>query len=254
MGKQQRATSRDTRRAQAAIAAQRGSGINWVLAVGGLVIVGLVVAIGFVAFNAASKNEPTAGSGKLVTPAHLTASGAIPVGKPAAPVTVEIVLDYMCPACGKFEQANGDELDRLIQAGTAKAELRPISFLDRTSQGSRYSTRAANAMATVADRAPEKVWAFHNAMYANQPQEGTRGLNDQQIAELATHAGVGQDVVDAFDDRVFEPWVAKVTQAAFDSGLTGTPTVKINGTVFEGDVYRAGPLTQAIEAAAKSGT
>jgi hypothetical protein len=32
-------------------------------------------------------------------------------------------------------------------------------------------------------------------------------------------AGVGQDVVDAFDDRVFEPWVAKATQATFDRGL-----------------------------------
>jgi protein-disulfide isomerase len=109
-------------------------------------------------------------------------------------------------------------------------------------------------MATVADRAPDKVWAFNDVLYASQPQEGTRGLNDQQIADLATQAGVGQDAVDAFDDRVFEPWVAKVTQAAFDSGVEGTPTVKINGTVFEGDVYRAGPLTQAIEAAAKSGT
>src|SRR5688572_12908229 len=144
MGKQQRATSRDTRKAQAVIAARRGGGINWVLAVGGLVIVGLVVAIGFVAFTAAGTSKPTAGSGKLVTPANLTATGAIPVGRPAAPVTVEIVLDYMCPACGKFEQSNGGELDRLIQAGTAKVELRPISFLDRTSQGSRYSTRAAN--------------------------------------------------------------------------------------------------------------
>jgi protein-disulfide isomerase len=254
MGKQQRATSRQTRKAQAAIAAQRGRQINWVLTVGGLIIIGLVAAIGIVVFNAANDDEPTAGSGKLVTPANLTSTGAIPVGRPDAPATVEIYLDYMCPACGKFEQTNGGELDRLIEAGTAKVELRPISFLDRTSQGTRYSTRAANAMATVADRAPDKVWAFNNALYGSQPREGTRGLNDQQIADLAIQAGVGQAVVDAFDERIFEPWVAKVTEAAFASGVQGTPTVKINGTVFEGDVYRAGPLTQAIEAAAKSGT
>ncbi|ROP33714.1 hypothetical protein EDD30_6749 [Couchioplanes caeruleus] len=29
--------------------------------------------------------------------------------------------------------------------------------------------------------------------------------------------------------------------------------MKINGTVFEGNVYQVGPLTQAIDAAAKSG-
>ena len=109
-------------------------------------------------------------------------------------------------------------------------------------------------MATVADRAAQHVWAFNNALYASQPREGTRGLSDEQIADLATQAGVSRDVADAFDERAFEPWVASVTQAAFGSGVQGTPTVKINGTVFKGDVYRVGPLTQAIEAAAKSGT
>lgn len=254
MGKQQRTASRQTRKAQAAIAAQRGRRINWVLTVGGMIITGLVAAIGLVVFNAANNDEPTAGGGKLVTPANLTVTGTIPVGKPTAPATVEIVLDYMCPACGRFEQVNGGELDRLIQAGTAMVALRPISFLDRTSQGARYSTRAANAMAAVADRDPGKVWVFHSALYDNQPEEGTRGLSDQQIADLAIGAGVGRDVADAFGDRVFEPWVVKTTEAAFDSGVKGTPTVKINGTVFNGDVYRVGPLTQAIEAAARSGT
>lgn len=252
MGKQQRATSRTNRKAQAAMAAQRGRRIDWVLAVGGLVIAGLVVAIGAVAVSAANSGDPTAGRGKLVTPANLTATGAIPVGRADAPATVEIYLDYMCPACGRFEQANAAELDRLVQAGTAKIELRPISFLDRTSQGARYSTRAANAIATVADRAPDKVWAFNTALYAEQPREGTRGLDDDRIADLAARAGVGRNVIDAFGARTFEPWVATVTEAAFGSGVQGTPTVKINGTVFSGDVYREGPLTQAVEAAARS--
>lgn len=252
MGKQPRVASRETRKAQAAIAAQRGRRTTWVLALGGVIIVGLVVAIAVVVFRAANTDEPTAGGGRLVVPANLTSTGAILVGQAAAPATVEIYLDYMCPACGQFERANSGELDRLVRAGTAKVELRPISFLDRTSQGTRYSTRAANAVATVADRASDKVWAFNKALYDDQPQEGTEGLRDQQIADLATRAGVARDVVDAFDERTFEPWVAKVTEAAFASGVQGTPTVKINGTVFTGDVYRAGPLTQAVEAAARS--
>lgn len=250
MSKQQRLKSREMRKAQTAIAAQRGWQTNWLVTVGGLVIVGLLAAIGFVVFQAASKDDAT-GGGKLVTPANLTAGGAIPVGQATSPVTVEIYLDYMCPACGKFEQANAGEIDRLVKAGTAKLELRPISFLDKTSQGSRYSTRAANAMATVADRAPDKVWAFNTELFDHQPQEGTRGLTDAEIAELATKAGIAKDVVDAFTKRTFERWVAEATDTAFKkAGVQGTPTVKINGTVFEGNVYTAGPLTQAIEAAA----
>ena len=41
-----------------------------------------------------------------------------------------------------------------------------------------------------------------------------------------------------------------MTQKAFDSGIQGTPTIKIDGEVFTGDVYSVGPLTQAIESAA----
>ncbi|WP_414635582.1 hypothetical protein [Actinophytocola sp.] len=43
--------------------------------------------------------------------------------------------------------------------------------------------------------------------------------------------------------------MAESTDKAFKSGVEGTPTIKINGTVFTGDAYTTGPLTRAIEAA-----
>lgn len=219
--------------------------------IGGVVIVGLLAAIIVVVVNAATKGgtPKAATSGPVVTPANVTPTGAIPIGQASAPVTVEIYLDYICPACGRFEQANSAEIDRLVKAGTVKLELRPIAFLDKQSQGTRYSTRAANAMATVVDRAPGSVWAFNAALYQQQPAEGSRGLTDDQIAELARKAGVPGDVVSAFAARTFEHWVATSTDAAFAAGLKGTPTIKINGKEFTGDPYSAGPLTRAIEAA-----
>jgi protein-disulfide isomerase len=218
-----------------------------------VVIIGLVAAIGIVVFRAAS-DKPSGGTRTLVPPANIVVNGAIPVGDASAPTTVEIYLDFMCPACGQFEQTNGDELDRLIRTGATKVELHPMSFLDRTSRGTKYSTRAANALATVADRAPQHVWAFVRALYDNQPREGTAGLSDERIAQLAVEVGIGREAVDAFDELLFEPWVTSVTEAAFASGVRGTPTVKINGTVFEGDLYSLGPLTRAVEAAAGSGS
>ncbi|MFU8875647.1 DsbA family protein [Micromonospora sp. SL4-19] len=249
MSRGARINARELRQAQVAAARRRR---NRVRLAGGVVIVGLLVAIIAVVANTASSGDssPNSASGQLVTPANLTDTGAIPVGQSTAPVTLEIYLDYMCPACGKFEQANSGEIDRLIKAGTVKVQLRPISFLDRTSKGSKYSTRAANAMATVADRAPGSVWAFNTELFNHQPEEGTRGLSDDQIVELALKAGVSRDVADAFTKRTFERWVAASTDAAFKSGVQGTPAIKINGTVFEGNVYAPGPLTQAIEATA----
>nr|BFE78104.1 hypothetical protein GCM10020093_007050 [Planobispora longispora] len=162
---------------------------------------------------------------------------------------LEVYLDYMCPFCGRFERANSGELDRLVADGTVRLELYPLSFLDRMSNGTDYSTRAANAVATVADHAPGKLLAFNTALFAHQPAEGGDGLSDDEIAELARDAGVPQDVVNLFAGRVFQPWVEASTAAVFQTGIQGTPTVKINGEVFTGDLYTTGPLTAAVTAA-----
>jgi protein-disulfide isomerase len=251
MTNQARPRTQELRRVQQEAALKRAKQRRILMSVGAVVIVGLLAAIAVTLVQAADQDDPPAAvAGTGLVPQHLSAAGAIPVGAADAPVAVEIYFDYMCPACGAFEAANSAELDRLITSGVARVELRPISFLDEQSDGTRYSTRSANAVAVIADSAPDLAWDFHDSMYAHQPPEGGKGLSDEQIAALATDVGVPADVVDRFTDDTFEAWVASVTQDAFDGGLTGTPTVKINGVVFAGDLFEVGPLTEAIESAA----
>jgi protein-disulfide isomerase len=251
MSKQGRLRTQELHRVQQAAARQQAKRRRVFAVLGGLVILGLVVAIVVAVLNAAGgEDKPSAATGNAAAPRNLTPTGAIPVGSADAAVTVEIYYDYMCPACGKFEAANAAELDRLLEDGTIRVELRPLSFLDKQSSGTEYSTRTANAIATVADAAPEQAWDFHTALYDEQPAEGSRGLTDDQIASIATGAGVPEDVADRIADGTYRSWVAKVTQKAFDTGINQTPTVKINGAVFDGDVFTTGPLTQAIESAA----
>ena len=252
MSTRARVQSREVRRARE-IAAAESARRRRVLTGGGLVIVGLVAAIVISVVVAATRSgtpQSTASSpGPVVTPTAATATGALTAGSASAPVRLEVYLDYMCPYCGRFERANGAELQRLVGDGTVRLELYPLAILDRMSQGSRYSTRTANAVATVADRAPDKLLAFNQALFAGQPEENTRGLSDDQIATTATGAGVPADVVSLFAARTFESWVTSATQGALSSGVTGTPTVKINGVLFKGDLYSVGPLTAAITAA-----
>jgi protein-disulfide isomerase len=238
------------REAQALAERRRRIRTRWALGVGLAVIVALMATIVAVAANSYQATKKSNLDGPLVNPAGVTAAGTIPVGKSTAPVTLEIFLDYMCPSCAQFEKANSAEIERLIKAGTVKAELHPMNFLDPTSRGTRYSTRAANAVATVADRASDKVWAFNAALYAQQPKEGTSGLSDAKIAEIAVQAGVPQGVADTFTKRTFEPWVAASNKSADKAGVSSTPTVKINGQVFTGNLHVPGPLTQAVQAAA----
>lgn len=252
MSKQSRVRTQELRKAQLEAAARKAKQRRIAQVLGGIVILGLVAAILVAVIKATGgdDSDPAEPTGEVVAPQNLTGSGAVHAGDPDAPVTVEIYYDYMCPACGAFEAANGDELDRVMSEGVVQLELRPISFLDEQSEGTHYSTRAANAFATVVDSAPDLAWDFHRALYAEQPEEGTEGLSDDDIAAIATESGVPADTVDRFTDATFEPWVAAVTTEAFDSGIEGTPTIKINGEVFEGDPYTVGDLTDAIESAA----
>jgi protein-disulfide isomerase len=252
VGKQAREQSREMRKGRAAVAAESGEKARWPRIAGAVIIIGLLLAITFTVVKAANTDSTArpAASGPVVPPQGAD-GGALVTGQAAAPVKLEVYADYMCPYCGRFERANGAEIARLIGDGTARQYLHPLAFLDQQSNGTRYSSRAANAAATVYDQAPDKLLAFHTALFANQPAEGGDGLSDDKIAELARQAGVPQPVVDTFTKGAFEPWVATSTDAAFAAGLTGTPTVKINGELFTGDLYTVGPLTEAITAAAK---
>lgn len=199
-----------------------------------------------------AKNNQSAGvsAGGSLTPANATAEGAIRFGQADAPVTVTVYADFMCPYCGQFERANGETLDKLVDEGTIKLDIHPMAFLDSQSGGTKYSTRAANAFATVANADQAAALKFSQLLFTNQPSEGSTGLTDDQLAAFATQAGASSEVVAKIADNGYTGWIDELTQQAFNSGITGTPTVKINGETFTGDIYNAGPLADAINKAA----
>ncbi|WP_275005698.1 DsbA family protein [Promicromonospora iranensis] len=170
--------------------------------------------------------------------------------------TLDVYVDYMCPVCGQFEALNGASIAEMREAGDLTLVVHPVSILDRASQGTEYSTRAAAAAAWVADRAPEQFSAFHDAMFASQPEEQTPGLSDEQIAQVAEQAGVPADVAAGISDgtahETYEEWVSASSEVAGDDpdlrnaqGGFGTPTVVIDGERFE-TWQNPGALTEAI--------
>ncbi|HEY3437343.1 MAG TPA: thioredoxin domain-containing protein [Actinotalea sp.] len=223
--------------------------------VAGVAILAVVVALILGQANSTSLD-------KTAAPASATASGGILVGKDgiagksdgakAGAVTVALYSDFMCPICKSFEQINGATLDQLRESGDIVMEYHPVSILDRAAMGTQYSTRAANAAATVADQAPDKFLPFMTSLFADQPAENTVGLSDDQIAQHAVDAGVPQAVADTFTKGTFTSWVGAATeQASKDLGQLGTPTILLNGTKLDAKVdWRvAGALEAAIKAA-----
>lgn len=207
-----------------------------VIAVVGLVVWGVISAT-----NAAKQTNK-----------GISATYAAVIGKDSAPVTLDVFQDFMCPVCGEFEKANSEDVAKLVDAGTIRLRIHPMNFLDDSSLGAKYSTRAANAFVTVWKAEPDKALAFNKLMYTNQPKENTTGLTDDQIAQIAAQAGVSKSVIDTFAKQENAQFPTNATTEAYAAGVTGTPTVFINGTKFTGDLFTAGVLSAAIEQAAKA--
>ena len=100
-------------------------------------------------------------------------------------------IDFMCPVCNQFEQLYGPTIQGLVDDGTITLGIHPIAILDRQSQGTEYSTRAANAMYCVAVADAEAVRPVH-AGDVREParRRGRPASPTTQILEIASGVGV----------------------------------------------------------------
>lgn len=237
----------------------------------GGIVLGVLVVIAIVALVISSSVKP-AGPG----PANMASDGIV-IGKdlvaartaalaadaepiPSAGlgqdgvVDIRVYLDYLCPICGVFEAANGDQIRTWVESGIATVELHPVAILDNASLGTKYSTRAANAAACVANYAPDNFFDYNALLFINQPDEQTEGLSDDQLKTLLSTAGVASApaVETCIDDKRFSSWVSAATKRAVAVDASGnllivpvtkpattqfgTPTILVNGVRYTGGV------------------
>jgi protein-disulfide isomerase len=153
-------------------------------------------------------------------------------GPSAAKATVTVFEDFQCPACKVFESVAGPSLKKLTSNGDARVVYRPIAFLDNAST-TRYSTRSLNAAACAADAGA--FGRMHETLFANQPAENTAGLTDDRLIELGRQAGVSGDTFsNCVKDKRYLRWTKDATDASSKAGVSGTPTVLVNGKQVKG--------------------
>lgn len=213
-----------------------------ILGVAVLAIVGVIIAV-----VVSSRNTPVADGGGAVTGNY-----SVLAGQADAPVKVAIYQDFMCPWCGAFERANRDDLEALVDDGTIQIEFHIVNWQDRHSQGTNYSSRSGNAFVAVAKAEPDKVMAFNATLFDHQPDEGTPGLSDAEIADLARGVGVSNDVIATFARMANQSFIDNAASVAVNAGIDATPTILIDGKPIDKNlnIVEAGPLKAAIEQAA----
>jgi protein-disulfide isomerase len=227
--------------AQAAAARRRRTVIGGVVAAVVLVVALVVV----VAVQTHRSSTPV----DAAAPANTSGNGYVfAVGSATAPVTLDMYEDFQCPNCKALEDSTGSTIHDLVTAGTVQVHYHGMAFLN-TDANDDYSTRALNAAAVVADTAGTGAFAtFHDLLFANQPAEGGSGLTDDQLIAYANQAGAtAPDVAVDIRNLVFGQWVKASEDQASKDGVTGTPTVLVDGTKLS-DLSPAG-LTAAVTAA-----
>lgn len=208
--------------------------VNWfaIWVTAGVVVALVLVSVLVVTLNNSAAPKPLPTDGSAPSASSIDAeTGAILVGD--GEDRLDTYIDFMCPICNQFEQVYGAEIEALVDDGAITLGIHPISILDNQSQGTQFSTRAANAAYCVATEDAEASLPFLQAMFANQPQEGTRGLTNSEILEIA--AGIGVTGIDScVNDGTYAGYVTAITpETPVQPGSQGigTPTVAVNGEV-----------------------
>ncbi len=222
--------------------------------VAAVLIVGVVVAI--LIGNNSKSGSGVGASGRAVPVGVVGGTGGGILVNSAPPKsnapTVDVYADFQCPVCGKFEATFGPSLTAMAKAGEVRYVVHMMSFLDLNLKND-SSARSSNAAACAADAG--KFPEYHSAVFAAQPVQEGDGYTDAQLTEFATAVGITGTALTTWQQCTssgqHEQYVADVETASGKSGVTSTPTVKLNGKDITKTLTTADALTVAVKAATK---
>ncbi|WP_156753366.1 DsbA family protein [Actinokineospora pegani] len=165
------------------------------------------------------------------------------VGPDTARVTLDVYEDFLCPACGAFEDRYAEAMEKKMAEGTLRVRYHLVNLLNELSDPVGYSTDSANAALLAADEG--KFLQFHKSLFDNQPAEGGRGWSKDQLIELGTAMGItSQAFADGvragtYDSLVTEAYEkARGTESLLQEGGSGqkgfgTPTLAVDNRVVD---------------------
>lgn len=146
------------------------------------------------------------------------------LGNKNAKITIIEFADFRCPFCERFyKDAEKQIIANYVNTGKAKFVFKHYAFLGQESTWASEASECANEQG--------KFWEYHDWLYDNQASESN--LSYYSKANLIKYAGkVGLDLNKFSSCLNSDKYLGRVSadlangQAA---GVTGTPTIFING-------------------------
>lgn len=200
-----------------------------------LVILGTATGVGIAFSTSSSKPQaytaPSDGSvvvDKYADPADKPT--ALAYGSASAPHTLTVYEDFRCPFCRALETGSASVYKSYVASGTLRVLFHPVTLIDASHPGTSGSlwSGAASVCAATAGKFDE----YHDALFANQPDESVDGYKD--TAKLISVA----KQVPGLDTPAFESCLTSGTykglvqqnMADFNTlRLDGTPTLMLDG-------------------------
>ena len=170
------------------------------------------------------------------------------MGDPNAPVTIEVYEDFQCPACKTFsEQIEPQVIDAYVATGDVYYIFRHFPFIDDRAPRNE-SDQAANASMCARDE--NRFWDYHDMLFANWNGENQGAFSDKRLLAFAEALGLNMESFNqCFNANLNKDEIDADLLSGRDSGVTGTPSVFINGRMITpGFVPSFAEISEAVEA------
>lgn len=173
------------------------------------------------------------GRGAPAKPQPTYANITIPVNAPrlgdaGAKVTIVEFADFQCPYCGKFEQEVYTRIKQeYVETGKASFVYLDFTFLGDESRWAAQAAKCAGEQG--------KFWEYHDTLFDNQNGENQGAFAIARLKSFArkivpSASGFNQ----CLDSGKYAQAVADETALGRTAGVSGTPTVLINGKLVVG--------------------
>ncbi|MEU2163527.1 DsbA family protein [Streptomyces sp. NPDC019208] len=216
--------------------------------------VAVLAAAGGIGYAVMQANKPTAWEAakdaKVVKPKNTEGENGttVVIGKPAAKKTLEVYEDSRCPICATFEQAVGETVKKDVDAGKYKLKYIGATFIDNSDNGE-GSKNALSALGAALDVSPEAFMDYKAALYSANfhPKESDdKFAEDAYLLEVAGSVDALKNNAEFkknVENGTFDPWALKMSKTFDDSGVSGTPTLKMDGKKVVAEGSDNAPMT-----------